>query len=136
MVSTSGIAFTIVDTIDVIVEWFGNSEVESNGRLSDVCLECLGIISRSDKMSIVFGVNESFLNLVLVACLFSIDVGVKISTDSTVLEEPEDINGPATLAAKIFAIPGAVDDMLLRKTVEGTVLDSVGRLKSTDGSEE
>lgn len=87
-------------------------------------------------MSIVYGVNESFLNLVLVACLFTIDVGVKISTDSTVLEEPEDINGPATLAAKVLAIPGAVDDMLLRKFVEGTVLDSVGRLQSTDGSEE
>lgn len=80
------------------------------------------------------GVEKSFLNIVLVACSLIVGVRVKICLDSTSSSpEGKGISGPATLATKVDSV--ARDEVLLRKPVEGTILDSVPRLSTTSGHE-
>lgn len=126
-------ALTSVNTGEVVVELVSDTVGNSERVLSEIGLEALNAVRAS--VLVTSGVEMSIWDLILVASGLIVSVRIVSKVNSTILApESKGISWPATLATSVHS-GVARDQVLLRKLVEGSKVDSVDSLGSTSGHE-
>lgn len=115
-------ALTGVDTLEVVIKLVANTERNTLRVFPKGFLESIKVVALN--VSVAGRVENSVLNIILIASSLIVGVGIFIKVDGTdVLPESVSISRPATLATEIVGI--ARNQVLFRETMEGTVVDGV-----------